>query len=342
MQIDCAPLIREIGRGSRRSRDLDGARARDLFGAMLDGDVPDLELGAILIAMRMKGESLPETLGFLDALAPYVARMVPPIDRPRPVVLPSYGGARRGANLTPLLALLLARYGVPVLVHGLAGAGRLDESDADDLDDDAIDAAAGGAPAEARRGRVTSAQVLWELGVAPSPSAAEAGSRLARHGIAYVPVSVLAPGLARLLATRARLGLNSSAHGLAKLLDPFGGNAVRVVSVSSFGELERMREVLAASRADAMLLPGTEGEPYANPGRCPGLELYRNGAAVRCCDADDGPNGAPPALPASSDPQETAEWIEGALAGSQPVPAPILQQLGCLLEASRESRAVAA
>ena len=46
--------------------------------------------------------------------------------RPLPVVLPSYGGARHQPNLLPLLALLLQRFGVPVLVHGtLHGNGRI-------------------------------------------------------------------------------------------------------------------------------------------------------------------------------------------------------------------------
>ncbi|MEF8769703.1 hypothetical protein [Candidatus Accumulibacter contiguus] len=36
------------------------------------------------------------------------------------MVIPTYNGARRNANLTPLLALLLQRFGVPVLLHGLS------------------------------------------------------------------------------------------------------------------------------------------------------------------------------------------------------------------------------
>lgn len=342
MAIDCVPLLREIGRGARGARGLDAPKARELFAAMLDGEVPDMELGAILVAMRVKGESLAETLGFLEALAPRVARVAPPPERARPVVLASYNGARRGANLTPLVALLLARYGVPVLVHGLAGADRLDRSDADDDGHDSHDAGVGEPPGDARYGRVTSAQVLWELGVPPSPTIADAESRLRRSGLAYVSTQLLSPGLARLLATRERIGLRSSAHNLAKLLDPFGGAAVRVVSVSHPEYLRSMREVLEATRADAMLLRGTEGEPFANPTRCPQMELFVRGEVVRCAEAEEGTVEALPALPSSGDAQATAEWIEGTLAGSQAVPAPILQQLGCLLEATRRPAAAAA
>ncbi|XNM71340.1 hypothetical protein ACLK1Y_04395 [Escherichia coli] len=37
-----------------------------------------------------------------------------------PIVIPSYNGARKQANLTPLLAMLLHKLGFPVVVHGVS------------------------------------------------------------------------------------------------------------------------------------------------------------------------------------------------------------------------------
>ena len=51
-----APFIREIGRGKKGARDLSRDDARALYAAMLEGRVSDLELGALLIGMRIKGE----------------------------------------------------------------------------------------------------------------------------------------------------------------------------------------------------------------------------------------------------------------------------------------------
>ena len=59
--------IKEIGRGAHGSRDLALDDARQLYAAMLDGGVPDLELGAIILGLRVKGESLDEMLGFMSA-----------------------------------------------------------------------------------------------------------------------------------------------------------------------------------------------------------------------------------------------------------------------------------
>ncbi|MBC7945824.1 MAG: hypothetical protein H7X91_11305 [Burkholderiales bacterium] len=60
--MNLASLIREIGRGAHGSRDLEQDDAYALYHAMLDGEVPDLELDVILIALRMKTESLSELL----------------------------------------------------------------------------------------------------------------------------------------------------------------------------------------------------------------------------------------------------------------------------------------
>ncbi len=101
-----APFIREIGRGKKGARDMSRDDARQIFSAMLDGRVSDLELGGLLIALRIKGESVDEIAGFLDAAEASFAPLVAPEGSYTPVVIPSYNGARQMPNLTPLLAML--------------------------------------------------------------------------------------------------------------------------------------------------------------------------------------------------------------------------------------------
>ncbi len=114
--------IKEIGRGPRGSKPLTREQAADLFGQVLDGSVTDLEIGAFCLAMRIKGETPEEMCGFLDATHQRLARL-PATSRPT-IVLPSYNGARKLPVLTPLLALLLAREGLPVLLHGMRTEAR--------------------------------------------------------------------------------------------------------------------------------------------------------------------------------------------------------------------------
>ncbi|STJ12434.1 putative glycosyl transferase [Escherichia coli] len=50
----------------------------------------------------------------------HTIKLTPPADKPMPIVIPSYNGARKQANLTPLLAILLHKLGFPVVVHGVS------------------------------------------------------------------------------------------------------------------------------------------------------------------------------------------------------------------------------
>lgn len=93
--MDYRNIIKEVGRGKNHARDLDADTARELYTLMLSGEVPELELGGILIALRIKGEGEAEMRGFYEAMQQCTVKLTPPIGRPLPVVIPSYNGARR-------------------------------------------------------------------------------------------------------------------------------------------------------------------------------------------------------------------------------------------------------
>src|SRR6185369_13636660 len=183
---------------------------------------------------------------------------------PRCVILPTYNGARRQPNLMPLVALLLARDGVPVLIQGRH-----------DFDS-----------------RVSPFGLLEALNIRPAANLAEAEAALASQRLACLKVDQLLPGLDRLLALRPRLGVRNSGHTMAKLVDPCVGRSVRVVAVTHPEYLERMHEFLIADGGRAMLMRGTEGEAYANPRRRPAMQVFRDGVADVAWPAEEG--GAPP------------------------------------------------
>lgn len=308
--MNYAACLKEIGRGPNGSRPLSEDDAQQLMGAMLDGGVPDLEFGALLIALRMKGESLDELLGFHQAVDTRLYKLAAPTAGPRPVVIPSYNGARRHPNLTPLIALWLRQFGVPVLVHGeMEGHGR-----------------------------VATMHVLRELGILPCTTLAQAETRLADERFAYVPTSVFSPGLAAQLSARNRLGVRNSAHTLVKLIDPFGGAGLRIISVSHPEYHALLSEFLVATGGSALLLRSTEGEPYANPMRRPELLYFEDGAPRVLFEAESGPIKSLPALPDTCDAVSTAAWIKRVLAREAPAPLPLVNQLACCLYASGYSQ----
>jgi anthranilate phosphoribosyltransferase len=289
--------IKDIGRGKDGARSLQREPATDLLGQVLDGSVTDLEVGGFCLAMRIKGETPQEMAGFLDATHARLQRV--PDNGLTTVVLPSYNGARKLPVLTPLLALLLSRRGVPVLVHGTATEDR----------------------------RVTSEAVFAALDIA----AARRVPALGAGELAYVPTEVLLPGLKRLLDVRRAVGLRNPAHSLVKLMNPCQGRALIVGSYTHPEYAVSMAETFALTSAHALLLRGTEGEPVADARRTPQMEAFRDGQRHLLQAAQDGPLASLPELPREVDAASTAAYIRSVLDGERPVPAPIALQVEHIL-----------
>ena len=285
--------IKDIGRGKDGARSLNRVQAADLMGQVLDGSVTDLEIGAFCLAMRIKGETAEEMAGFLDAT--HARLNLLPDNGQITVVLPSYNGARKLPLLTPLLALLLAREGLPVMVHGTATEDK----------------------------RVSSEAVFAALGI----SASEPHEPLPGGSLAFVPTERLNAGLKRLLDVRRVVGLRNPAHSLVKLMNPCAGRALVVGSYTHPEYASSMAATFALTGAHALLLRGTEGEPVADARRTPQMDAFRDGHRELLQSTQEGPLTALPDLPKDTDATTTAAYIRAVLAGSLPVPAPIAQQV---------------
>jgi anthranilate phosphoribosyltransferase len=302
-----ASYIKEIGRGKEGARALSEAQAHDLMSQVLDGGVSDLELGAFVLAMRIKGETVAELAGFLAATQERCLRIT---TQQATVALPSYNGARKLPNLTPLLALLLAQKGVQVLVHG-------------PLHD---------------TGRVSTAEIFQALGLTLASTAADVESAWARHEPVFMTTAHLCPPLARLLEVRRVVGLRNSGHTVAKVLAPcLSTHLVRVINYTHPEYALMLNQFITHTRGTAMLLRGTEGEPVADPRRAPKLEVFIQGQTRPdlAQPAHEGVLTELPVLPPSIDATATAAYIQSVVSGEQPTPAPVIQQVSCLLATLR-------
>ncbi|HEU5296134.1 MAG TPA: DNA-binding protein YbiB [Burkholderiaceae bacterium] len=302
-----AAYLREIGRGARGARSLGVEAAHDLMAQLLDGRLSELEVGAFVIAMRMKGESLDELVGFVQALH---ERLLPLASDQPLIAIASYNGARRLPNLVPLLALLLARAGARVLVHGPLSDPQ----------------------------RVTTAEVFGALGMPPATSAEAIAGGWRDRACAFAPIGLLSPALERLLAVRRTVGLRNSGHTIAKMMQPVGASAcLRLMSHThpEFGQL--MADYAVRTGAHVGLLRGTEGEAVADPRRGPRQRIWVNGQfqADLSADAEAGSLATLPELPAAIDATTTARWIEAALDGRVALPVAVTQQVQLLLQAWR-------
>lgn len=295
-----ATLIRQIEAGEG----MDFLEARGLGAALLDGGVPELETAAFLVALNRNDPGLDAWLGLHAALSERLPDLAAPAGPFRTVVLPAYHGVRGQPHLTPLLALLLKSFGIPVLIHGVLEGG----------------------------GGTAAVYVLRELGILPCTTPARVNAALAEDGIAFAPVAMLNPGLAALVALRSRLGIDGWVTRLAALADVLGPQSVRVTPVRAAREIPATTEVLQALGGVALLLEGCGGEAFADPVRRPDMLLIQDGQAQRVYEAQS-TQSASASLPAG-DARATGAWIAQVLRDALPLPLPIRNQLAVCLFAA--------
>ena len=296
--MSISKYIKIIGRGKEGARPLSRDDAADLFGQVLDGSVTDLEIGGFCLAMRIKGETPEEMAGFLDATHQRMNHF-PASEQPI-VVLPTYNGARKLPVLTPLLGLLLAQRGLPVLVHGTATESS----------------------------RVFTSEVLAALDI----PAQEAIKSIASGEVVFAPTELLLPALKRLLDVRRAVGLRNPAHSLVKIMNPCHGKALVISSYTHPEYAVAMGQTFELIQANALLLRGTEGEVVADPRRLPQMEAFIAGIRQPRQPAQTGTLAALPELPKSIDAARTAAYIRAVMAGEQPVPTPIALQVEYILQ----------
>ena len=188
---DFAPYVRILGRGPGKSRSLTRAEARNALGMVLRGEAMREQIGAMLMLLRYRGEAIDEMAGLVEAARNHAAL---PWVFSKPVDLdwPSYADGRtRGLPWYLLSALLLARSGLRVLMHGpLRGPGRL-----------------------------PLVESLRLLGITPDKAAPDKEA-LDTTGFAFASLETLNPALAGLLALRGLLGLRSPLNTVCRLLNP--------------------------------------------------------------------------------------------------------------------------
>ncbi|KIL38764.1 anthranilate phosphoribosyltransferase [Gordoniibacillus kamchatkensis] len=183
-------LLKEVGRGKRGARDLTYEEARRAAELIVTGGATPAQIGAFLVAERIKMESLDELRAFIDALREraQLHRMAGGFDCAGP-----YDGRTRSFMATLPTAFVLAANGLPATLHGSAALPP--------------------------KWGVTLPDVLRELGAAVEAAAADTLAAAADvSGFLYVPSEAWCPPLAELRGIREELGLRTVFNTAEKLL----------------------------------------------------------------------------------------------------------------------------
>jgi len=184
-------LIKEVGRGKRGARDLTYEEALRAAEMILEGEATDAQIGAFLVAERIKSETENEIAAFADALRKRALR------RPLPGAVDCagpYDGRRESFYATLPAAFILAASGVPAALHGSR-------------------------PLPPKWG-VTLQDVLAVWGAdCASPAGLERLLRAADETkVQFVPAELGGPPLARMRGIREQLGLRTVLNTAEKLI----------------------------------------------------------------------------------------------------------------------------
>lgn len=112
-------LLKKVGSGTHTSKALSREESALATRLMLEQTATPAQIGAFMIAQRIKRPTIPELAGMLDCYDQMGGKLIAPqADYSTMVLNTPYDGRQRNAPVTPITALILAAAGVPALLHG--------------------------------------------------------------------------------------------------------------------------------------------------------------------------------------------------------------------------------
>jgi len=106
------PFIAKVATGASLSRE----ESRQAFETLLSGEVTPAQSGAFLMALRVRGETVDEIAGAVEALRARMVRVNAPAGA---IDIVGTGGDNSGSyNVSTLASIIVAACGVPVAKHG--------------------------------------------------------------------------------------------------------------------------------------------------------------------------------------------------------------------------------
>lgn len=297
---------------------LDADALRQAFGVIMRGEGTPAQVAALLMALRVKGETADEVAGVVQALRD--AMVVLPADRPDLLVdtCGTGGGTLTTFNISTAAALVAAGMGVRVAKHG----NRSFTS------------------------RSGSADVLEALGVVVETSPLAMAETLANAGIVFMFAPLMHPALRHVGPVRRELAVPTVMNIVGPLANPARAGR-QVVGVAEPARLELLANALGAlGSVRAMVVHGEPGLDEISPLGLTQVREVRAGE-VHHWTIDPHAYGLPLAAVddlAGGEPMQNARVIEAVLAGGGPpgARAAVLLNAAAALYVSRDDLPFAA
>src|SRR5215211_1911348 len=224
------PPLREFTLRLMRGEDLRREEAASLLDALLDGTATDAQIGAALVALAVKGETVEELAGLASSMRGRAVRI-----RSRHERFVDTAGTGSSAaktfNVSTAAAFVIAGAGLPVAKHG----------------------------SRAATSRSGSADVLTALGVNVSAAPQVSEECLNEIGICFMFAPLYHNATARVAGVRRELGVHTTFNLLGPLTNPAGAPR-QLIGVWHRALVELMAEALVALGAEhAWVVHGADG-----------------------------------------------------------------------------------
>jgi anthranilate phosphoribosyltransferase len=228
--VATAPQLREFTLRLMRGQNLLRGEAEAFLGALLDGGATDAQIGAALVALAVKGETVDELAGLASAMRARAVRI-----RSRHECFIDTAGTGSSTaktfNVSTAAAFVIAGAGLPVAKHG----------------------------SRAATSRSGSADVLAALGVNVSASPEVSERCLNDLGVCFMFAPLYHGATARVAGVRRELGVHTTFNLLGPLTNPAGAPR-QIIGVWHAALIEPLARTLAALGSErAWVMHGLDG-----------------------------------------------------------------------------------
>lgn len=271
-------------------RDLDRQEARGIMEAIMSGESTPAQIGGLLTALRIKGETVEEITGFAEAMRMHASRLTTETRH----LLDTCGTGGSGIhkfNISTTSAIVAASVSVRVAKHGNRSAS----------------------------GRAGSADVLESLGVNIHLNAEQAKRCLDDIGICFLFAQVYHPSMRHAAGPRKELGVRTVFNMLGPLTNPAGADR-QVLGIYDHTKTETIARVLhELGSKRALVVTSAEGLDEISISSPTRISELKNGEIVtyELTPQDLGLKTYPLAEMMGGDPETNAKIIRRVLQGEK-------------------------
>lgn len=208
--------------------DLDRAEAAWAMGQIMSGDSDPAQIGAFMIALRAKGESVAELAGLVDTMLAHSVILTTGNDA---VDIVGTGGDMTGTvNISSMASIVASAAGVPVMKHGSRSAS----------------------------GKTGSSEMLEVLGIRLDLSPERVAEVFREVGLTFFYAPVFHPAMRHVAPIRKAIGIPTTFNFLGPLANPAQPVATSL-GVSSAAMAPLMAQELAQRGRTALVFRGSDG-----------------------------------------------------------------------------------